>query len=96
MNIPESVKIGYKDYKVDEQEHLNDDTRLLDGQIDYGENKIHLFQRLTDADKKATLLHEIIHGIDRFMIIGLSEEQVEKLGEGLAMVIRDNESALFC
>lgn len=40
--------------------------------------------------KKATLCHEIIHGLDDMYCIGLKEKQVEKLGNALYMLILDN------
>ncbi|MFC4305779.1 hypothetical protein ACFO1S_20320 [Cohnella boryungensis] len=45
---------------------------------------------MTKLDKRETLIHEIIHGIDEFMGIKLEESQVRKLGAGLAMVFQDN------
>ena len=44
----------------------------------------------TEEQKKATLIHELIHGLDEAYIIGLKEKQVEKLGNALYMLIRDN------
>src|SRR5574343_918061 len=37
-----------------------------------------------------TILHEIIHGLDTFMNLNLSEDQVLSLTNGLKMCINDN------
>jgi len=90
MNIPKTVKIGYKNYLVKEVEHLDDDERLLYGQILYNDEVISLSKKYPENQMKCTLVHEIIHGIDDLMGVGLQEDLVEKLAKGLYQVIQDN------
>ena len=90
MNIPKTVKILYKTYDVEEQENMHNIQGELYGQIQYLPEKIFLNTGSSDAQKKATLLHECIHGLDDMYCIGLKEKQVEKLGNALFMLIRDN------
>lgn len=90
MQIPEKVKILYKEYTVEEQENLHDGELDLYGQIHYLPQKILLNVDSSDEQKKATLIHEIIHGLDEMYCMGLKEKQIEKLGNALYMLQRDN------
>lgn len=91
MIIPEKVKVLYKEYSVIEEENLHDEKSDLYGQIRYIEEVIALNTASSDEQKKATLVHELIHGIDEMYRIGLEEEQIEKLGNAVYMLIKDNK-----
>lgn len=91
MIIPDSVNILFKNYAVSYENTMRDEKgNTLYGQIDYIEQKITLNRAAKDEQAEATLLHEVIHGIDELYNIGLKEKQVEKLAVGLYMLIRDN------
>ena len=90
MNIPEKVKILYKEYTVEEQENLHDGSADLYGQVHYLPEKILLNTDSSDEQKKATLIHELIHALDEMYCINLKESQVENLGTAMYMLIRDN------
>ena len=90
MNIPSTIKVGYKDYKVLSVEHLDDESNLLYGQVLYDKETIELANRYPENQMKCTLIHELVHAVDDMNDIKLSEEQVIKLGTGLYQVIKDN------
>ena len=91
MIIPESASILYKDYAIGTENHMRDETGTeLYGQINYLEQTITLSNASSLEQKKAPLVHELIHGLDEMYNIGLKEKQVEKLGNGVYMLIRDN------
>lgn len=91
MIIPEKVKIGYKDYKVNMKDgNVIDDNALCYGNIEYDKGNINLSKLYTADQQKCTLIHECIHGIDDIFDIDLSEEQIEKLGKGVYGFIKDN------
>lgn len=90
MVIPEKVRILYKEYKIEQEGNLHDGEDDLYGQIHYLDEKILLNSDSSEEQKKATLIHELIHGMDEMYKIGLSEEQVEKLGNAFYMMLRDN------
>lgn len=90
MNIPNKVRILYKEYSVEEQENLHNSEADLYGEIRYEPEEIILSKQSSDEQKKATLIHEIIHGLDDMYRIGLKEKQVEVLGNAVYMLIRDN------
>lgn len=90
MTIPEKVKILYKTYEVTGEENLHDEKTDLYGQIRYIEEVIALNNASSDEQKKATLIHEVLHGIDEMYRVGLEEEQIEKLGNAIYMFIKDN------
>lgn len=90
MIIPEKVRILYKEYDIEHQKNLHDGGCELYGQIHYLPEKIYLNPDASMAMQKATLLHELLHGLDEMYGIDLKEKQVEKLGNALYMLIKDN------
>lgn len=90
MRIPEKVKVLYKEYGISEQVNLHDEKGELFGQIHYLPQEIVLNADAAEEQKKATLVHEIVHALDEMYNIGLKEKQVEKLGTALYMLQKDN------
>lgn len=90
MIIPKKIKILYKEYQVEQQENLHDENGDLYGQIDYFAEKILLNSKSSEKQKKATLIHELVHGLDELYQIDLKEKQVEKLGNAFYMLLKDN------
>ena len=101
LKIPESVRIGGVDYKVNAVPNLRRGSSLLYGEICFDECLIDLSQ--TDGTgserQKITLLHEILHGILWHYWSGeeieKEEEIVTALSKGLFQVLKDNEESLF-
>lgn len=91
MNIPDKVKICFKDYKVNKIDGtVINDNKVCYGSIEYSEGHINISTLYSDDMQKCTLIHEIIHGIDELFNIDLQESQVEQLAKGLYGVIKDN------
>lgn len=91
MNIPKKIKISFKEYDVREKSELRDEKgRELYGRIEYLPEVIFLNAENSEGQKKATLMHEIVHGLDDIYGIDLKEKQVRKLGIALYMMICDN------
>lgn len=90
MTLCGEVKVGYKHYKVKEEQNLHESEAELQGQIRYLEQEIALREDITEEPKEATLMHECLHALDEMYGVELSEEQVERLGNALYMFIEDN------
>ena len=91
MIITDSVTILFKKYTVGRDSNTRDDKgNLLYGQIDHIEQLITLNEDAGLEQQKATLMHEMVHGLDALYSIGLKEKQVEKLGTALYMLVWDN------
>lgn len=94
MNIPNTVKIGWRNYIVKQVDTLRDDNgQPLIGEIKYDFSRINLNCEYPDDIRKVTLLHEIIHGI--FCKAGhtdwrINEDLVDVIAEGLYEIILDN------
>ena len=87
MVIPERIKILFKEYQIEQREGLHDGADDLYGQICYFDEKILLNSSCSEDQKKATLIHEIVHGLDEMYGIDLKEKQVEKLGNAFYMLL---------
>ena len=92
MIIPKSVRIGGVDYAIEYVERLiSSENTALCGLINYDMAVIKIEPNVQDEQGKCrTLLHEIMHGIERHFKLDLPEDTVDNLANGLYMVIRDN------
>ena len=93
MNIPETVNLGWRTYKIEQGEHRSDVNGDLYGEIKYEDNKIFIYRELDNDNKAVTLLHEMIHWI--FYNAGQedwrkNENLIECLSENLYQIIKAN------
>lgn len=96
MNIPEGIRIGSMDYKVELTEKtLGLNGRVCYGTIDYEKHLIEINRELRDKQgTEQTFLHELVHGIVKERNLDLQnsndETIVDEIATGLHQVIRDN------
>jgi len=93
MNIPEKIKIGWKDYtieKTDVSEKLLLNGAICYGEIEYDDQIIRLNNSFSDEQKELTLIHEMLHGISNMYTLDMSEDVVTKLANALYITIKDN------
>jgi hypothetical protein len=89
--LPESVRIGPHEYRIDRQSVFNGEGML--GTLDYKESAIRLKPHPTPSTLVDTLLHECVHamwwqaGLER---TGDKEPVAQMLGAGLTALFRDN------
>jgi len=94
MNIPESVQIGWRKYRIEQfdvRETRQDGTSY--GTVNNNEALIRLYSQQSDGEKAVTLLHEIMHGI--FYATGHTEwcdneDLITLISEQLYFVIKEN------
>jgi len=95
LNIPETVKIGWRNYTITQSEHrTGDNGGDLLGKIFYEDREIYLYEKLEKEEKVVTLLHEVVHGILYNMGHEMcsNENFVTGFTENLYQVIKDNQS----
>jgi|SRR5690625_118581 len=91
LKLPESIRIGSVDYSVTYQRGLSSGDTLL-GQINYGQCKIRIEESLPASRAREVLAHELAHGIlFEAVYEDHDEEQANRLGKVLAMLLRDND-----
>jgi len=91
MKIPEEVKIGPFTYKVRLVDIVNRGRPELIGEVSHETNKEIRLQKALDQDKlESVFIHELLHCMDVFMRLGLTEEQVERLEGAVYMVLKQN------
>jgi Zn-dependent peptidase ImmA (M78 family) len=93
MMLPEKVKISGIDYEIEIAEHQSvENGDILLGQISYSEAKIYINEEQNEQLRRATLLHEIVHGVLYHMGSELNDNEkfVEGFSSGLHQVFNDN------
>ncbi|MBK5244300.1 MAG: hypothetical protein JJE18_04615 [Eubacteriaceae bacterium] len=93
MNIPKKIKIGWKEYKIEfkkTKRKLIEVANLRYGEIDYDKRIITLNDESDKENQKATLIHEMIHGISDMYKLNFEENTVEMLGDAVYTLIKDN------
>ena len=92
MKFPKTVRIGPLFFAVEFVDGLLDESKIkkLDGHIKYGDCKILLEIDVSDQRKRATLWHEIVHGIASIAEIEMTETDVERFTNVLLSVLIDN------
>ena len=89
MIIPDKIKIGARDIRVREVDHLSDDADRW-GDYNPRTGTIQLEAGAPGDMKEETLLHELFESISDIYGLRLKEKQVCVLGAVLHAVIRDN------
>ena len=94
MNIPEKIKIGYRDYKLEEWKQTVATANEAHGQFFSKEGIIGYTTDEKGVSHANTLLHEILHAIVYQWNLELEEKEEEKLvnslTNGLTTVFVDN------
>ena len=83
MNTPEKIKIGYREYKLEEWKQTVASTNEAQGQFFAKEGVIGYTAEETGVSQAKTLIHECLHAIVYQWNIELEEKEEEKLVNGL-------------
>lgn len=99
MNIPEKIRINGVDYEIKEVIGLNDGSKVLYGQVTYGQTLIELNpDNQSEQYKKVTLWHEIFHVIEETNGLDFGENKekvIDTLAFAVNQILEDNKNALF-
>ena len=84
MNTPEKIKIGYKDYKLEEWKQTVASANEAQGQFFAKEGVIGYTAEETGVSHANTLIHECLHAIIYHWNMDLEETVEESVVNGLA------------
>ncbi len=94
--IPESVKVGYYDYRIEWVDvDLVENCEVCDGVIDSNEQVIKLCSKRGEQLHELTWWHEVFHAIIharnlKFSNTDDTEKAVEELSRGIYELMKDN------
>jgi hypothetical protein len=89
--LPKAVRIMSATYEVvAEEAPFPSDGSVLCGQIDYDKQRIRVHKNVGPDKLLLTLMHEVMHGICEHMNVTLSEDDVDRMAQGVCMLARDN------
>lgn len=91
MKMPDSIKIGAHSFDVKIVPNLKDDSaHNCCGRCNGSEQKIEINPCYPQSCQEATLIHEIIEGINYLYELGLEHHQITILEETLYQVLKEN------
>lgn len=94
MKIPETVKIGWRNYTVKMIDERRDETgQILDGEIDFSNRIIYIDKTQNIDEQIVVFLHEVVHGIFKSQCHsdwGDNEDLIEAVSEGIFQLMKDN------
>lgn len=83
-------KVHAIEYLPDGHLELTEGVDTFAGRIDHDKQKILVEEGQTLASEQDTLLHEIMHGVERAMDLEVPETAIHRLATGLLAVLKDN------
>ena len=94
MKIPDKLKVGAIEYRVEQVSEIID-SQDLTGRIDYRNATIQIDQRGDPMAKLQTFFHEMVHAIHNHTAADRNESppnerEVDTLASALVMVVKDN------
>lgn len=92
--MPDKIKIGWKEYEVKKAEPnqiLFTDGKECYGTISYDDNVILLRSANNENQNKATLIHEVLHGISDMYGLDLEENIVGRLADAIYTTLKCND-----
>ena len=86
------MKIGWQWYEINEVASpvINEGDGEFNGSTLFGLREIRINKDYDKDTKNETLIHEILHAIDRYTGLDLSEEQITGLSNMIFQVLKDN------
>ena len=95
---PFRIRIIGKDHAIDYLPSGHDDLKEGDdtfaGRIDHERQRVMIEEGQTLDSEQDTLLHEVMHGVERAMDLDLEETKVRRMATGLLAVFKDNPDFL--
>jgi len=92
MEAIQSIRVGPVDYEVvlEPLSEISHRGRSCTGYVSFDGLKIVMATKNPPARLFGIMWHEVVHAIDDLLHVGLEEKQVDQLGYGIMMVLRDN------
>ena len=96
-DLPKSVKVGWRDYKIVDWEPRAASASKRYGECSHLECEIRIDMTYGTRQAASTLLHEIMHAVCslwNYEKVNEEEKVVSALGDGLSTVWRDNPTVM--
>ena len=94
IKIPKQIQIGGHTYKVFYRPYLSKDDGNRGG-INHRKQVIYIEPENPASQKNATMLHEILHFIETVFALNLTDDDVDRISEGLLQVFSDGFGVEF-
>jgi len=89
IKIPKQIQIGGHTYQVFYKPYLSSDSGNR-GRINHRKQVIHIEPENPISQQNVTILHEIIHFTENIFSLNLTDEDTDRISEGLLQVLSDS------
>jgi hypothetical protein len=87
---PERIKIIGKWHRLEFLPSITEGEDTFAGRIDHDRQTIKIEDGQTLESEQDTILHEVMHGIERAMDLEIPETVIHRMATGLIAVLKDN------
>ena len=94
VKVPKEIKIATHPYKVAYDSHLRHDEACY-GQVNHRNQKINIELSVPLSVKNQTLIHEIVHIVDKVYVCRMDEDDLERISNGMAELLFNNLNIEF-
>lgn len=87
MKVPQTIRVGSRTIAIKYEEGMCQNFQKI-GQIRFDQSEMVIDPSMCDESKYQTLFHEIIHAVSDAYSCDISEDNVDRLAEGLVAVLK--------
>ena len=89
VKVPKEIKIATHTYRVGYDPHMRHDEACY-GQVNHRTQTINIESSIPPSVKDQTLIHEIVHIVDKVYVCRMDEDDLERLSNGMAELLFNN------
>ncbi len=89
VKVPSEIKIATHTYRVRYDSHMRHDEACY-GQVNHREQTIDIETSIPPSVMNQTLIHEIVHIVDKVYVCRMDEDDLERLSNGMAELLFNN------
>ena len=89
VKVPKEIKIATHVYRVRYDPHMRHDEACY-GQVNHREQTIDIETSIPLSVRNQTLIHEIVHIVDKVYVCRMDEDDLERLSNGMAELLFNN------
>lgn len=89
VKVPREIKIATHTYRIAFDPHMRHDEACY-GQVNHREQVVNIESSVPPSQRDQTLIHEIVHIVDKVYVCRMDEDDLERISNGIAELLFNN------